>query len=166
MDPLGALFASYLEMVSDITINHYTDRLGIEAQAKVVQYHGVQIPYSFQLWRIQDRSVCRSYAHDMVAFSDCTLKAQKLFQEVCQHMQANLKQDWRFKKQKSMYCNAAVNFRPTMAQISAAPQRSDLEQAERKCNLAIAAAMGTSDSKLLRARRDACDAYKQLQTTQ
>lgn len=53
MDPVSYLFSAYLNLVQQ----QVSDIYGTELKTLVVQYEGEQVPYSFQLWRIQPQSV-------------------------------------------------------------------------------------------------------------
>lgn len=57
MDPVSYLFSAYLNLVQQQVADIY----GTEAKTLVVQYEGESVPFSFQLWQIQQPSVCRPY---------------------------------------------------------------------------------------------------------
>ena len=61
MDVFELVFASYLEAVSNTVYKNFSDVYGTEIQAQVVEYDGMNISYSYQLWRIQNNSVCGLY---------------------------------------------------------------------------------------------------------
>ena len=49
----------------------------------MVDRQGVRIPYSYQLWTIQPKSVCQSYGGNVEEFSRCTVVAESMFTEAC-----------------------------------------------------------------------------------
>ncbi len=79
MDPVSYLFSAYLNLVQQQVADIY----GTEAKTLVVQYEGESVPFSFQLWQIQQLSVCRPYEQDVRRFSQCTVKASALFHKLC-----------------------------------------------------------------------------------
>ena len=79
MDPVSYLFSAYLNLVQQQVADIY----GTEVKALVVQYEGEQVPFSYQLWQIKQNSVCRPYEQDVRRFSQCTVKAQALFDKLC-----------------------------------------------------------------------------------
>ncbi|GJC07671.1 hypothetical protein KAM385_47000 [Aeromonas hydrophila] len=57
MDPVSYLFSAYLNLVQQ----QVSDIYGTELKSLVVEYEGEQIPFAFQFWQLQPKSVCRSY---------------------------------------------------------------------------------------------------------
>lgn len=162
MDPIATLFALYLDIVANSVHQHMTDTLGTELQAEVIHYEGFDIPFQYQMWQVRERSVCASHSDNMTTFSQCTVKAKAMFNDLCTELNKHRSDHWRLVKFKNMYCNAAVSFTPTIASISSSPTLSDAEAARRQCNLATAAALGSNDQKLVAERRRACDEYENL----
>lgn len=74
MDPVSYLFSAYLNLVQQ----QVSDIYGTELKSLVVEYEGEQIPFAFQFWQLQPKSVCRSYEQDARRFSQCTVKAAAL----------------------------------------------------------------------------------------
>jgi hypothetical protein len=137
-----------------------TDIMGTELKAVEIEYKGEQIPFQYQIWKVRDQSVCSNVKHDVSKYSSCSIKASELFSELCTELSKKTARN--LPKTKNMYCNAAVSFKPTIAQISAAPKNTTLKLARTKCNLAISATMGDSDPVLAKERDVACNAYKKL----
>ena len=162
MDPLSAFFASYLELVSNTAKKSYSDVVGVQETSLVVSYNGISVPYKFQLWKIKDKSVCSTYSNNMAKYSKCTLMAKSLFTDTCNSMKKNRVINGKKKQIRNMYCNAAETFKPTVASISKANIRTPVEMARAKCNMAIANAMGSSDSYLKNQQNEVCDKYKKL----
>ena len=104
MDVFELVFASYLEAVSNTVYRNFSDVYGTEIQAQVVEYDGMNISYSYQLWRIQNNSVCGLYDGDLNSKSKCSISAKTMFGEMCTHLQNNRKPGWQYSKLKNMYC--------------------------------------------------------------
>lgn len=151
MDPVSYLFSAYLNLVQQ----QVSDIYGTELKTLVVQYEGEQVPYSFQLWRIQPQSVCRPYEQDVRRFSQCTVKASALFHRLCDDLNRQDDSSLQQPKFRAMYCQAAVSYRPMIAEIGEARQ-NPAQLAERACNQAILAAMDSEDDALLAQRDKAC----------
>ena len=155
MDPVSYLFSAYLNLVQQ----QVTDIYGTEVKALVVQYEGEQVPFSYQLWQIKQNSVCRPYEQDVRRFSQCTVKARELFGKLCDELSRQDDSSWQHPKYRTMYCSAAIGYRPMIAEIADA-QQSPGKLAERACNQAILAAMGSNDETLLAQRDKACAAVR------
>lgn len=155
MDPISYLFSAYLNLVQQ----QVTDIYGTELKTLVVPYEGEQVPFSFQLWQIKQQSVCRPYEQDVRRFSQCTVKAQALFGKLCDDLTRQDDSSWQLPKYRTMYCSAAVGYRPMIAEITDAKQ-NPMKLAERACNQAILAAMGSEDEALLAQRDKACAAVR------
>ncbi len=92
-------------------------------------------------------------------FSQCTVKAQALFGKLCDDLTRQDDSSWQLPKYRTMYCSAAIGYRPMIAEIADA-QQSPGKLAERACNQAILAAMGSDDETLLAQRDKACAAVR------
>jgi len=162
MDPISMLFAAYLDSIVNITHGHLQRSLGTELQAERIEYDGTVIDFQHQLWRVRHPTVCASQRANLQAFSECTVKAQALFNELCQSLTQRRNLDAYASRARTMYCNAAVAFRPTQASISAAGQTDALADARRRCNTATAAALGSRDARLIAEREKACSDFAEL----
>ena len=156
MDPISLLFAVYLDAVQNTVHTQVTDVLGTEVNALVIDYQGVKVPFQYQIWRVKDKSVCASYQSKLTRYSQCTVKAKKLFEALCTQLSQNPSTHWRHTKTKNMYCNAAVSYQETIARIGEAEELSETAKARAECNLAIAAALGSRDPAVLRERDRVC----------
>ncbi|MDR6996140.1 hypothetical protein J2Y65_002833 [Aeromonas salmonicida] len=150
MDPVSYLFSAYLNLVQQQVADIY----GTEVKTLVVEYEGEQVPFAFQFWQIQPKSVCRPYKQDVRRFSQCTVKASALFHKLCDDLTKQDDSSWQLPKFRTMYCSAAVSYRPMIAEIG------DAKLAERACNQAILAAMDSDDETLLAQRDKACAAVQ------
>jgi hypothetical protein len=162
MDPLSFILSTYIDTVSTVSTNHVSEIYGTEIQAVTVDYNGRKIPYAYQLWKIKPESVCATYKDQLSIYSDCTLDAKAMFNQVCDHLQKNPYQHWKYQKNKNMYCAAAISYSPVVAKVEKAAEPSTLELAKSECNLAITANMGDGSSKAQRAIEKACSEYKSL----
>jgi len=154
MDPVSYLFSAYLNLVQQ----QVSDIYGTELKSLVVEYEGEQIPFVFQFWQLQPKSVCRSYEQDARRFSQCTVKAAALFGKLCDEL-SRQDSNWQQPQYRAMYCAASVNYRPVIADIRESKQ-DPARQAERACNQAILAAMDSDDETLLAQREQACNAQR------
>ncbi len=154
MDPVSYLFSAYLNLVQQ----QVSDIYGAEPKSLVVEYEGEQIPFVFQFWQLQPKSVCRSYEQDARRFSQCTVKASALFGKLCDEL-SRQDSNWQQSQYRAMYCAASVNYRPMIADIRESKQ-DPARQAERACNQAILAAMDSDDETLLAQREQACSAQR------
>jgi hypothetical protein len=166
MDPIGLLLAAYLDSIANVTHRHLQDSMGTQLQAVSIEYEGSVIDFQHQLWRVRDDSVCGSLRNDLRQYSACTIKAKAMFAELCQALSEKKDNHWRITKSRNMYCNAANSFRPTEASIMLADEPGEFEQARQRCNIATAAALGSSDRKLIEERDEACEALKVLRSTE
>lgn len=155
MDPVSYLFSAYLNLVQQ----QVSDIYGAEPKSLVVEYEGEQISFVFQFWQLQPKSVCRPYEQDVRRFSQCTVKAAALFQTLCDDLTRQDDSSWQLPKFRTMYCSAAISYRPMIAEIGDAKQ-SPAKLAERACNQAILAAMDSDDETLLALRDKACAAVQ------
>jgi hypothetical protein len=116
------------------------------------------------LWDTQRDSVCADVRQDLQTYSGCTAAALEWFRAACRHLSDNPTNHWSQSKMKSMYCSAAVSFRPTIASIEWAPsQQPDALQAAREaCSLARVAVLGDNTAEQRRQKAEACDRYEML----
>ncbi len=163
MDALSAVFASYLDAVSTITAKHMTDVIGTEVEAVIIEHDGYQVPFKHQMWRINERSICDNYRQEMTQFAGCTVAAKDLFERTCHHLQVNPDEHWKHKKLKNMYCNAAVSFQPTIANLQWSKQEGvALADAQQACSLATLEAVNHSNAETGKRRDQACEDYARL----
>ncbi|UJS23712.1 hypothetical protein [Thiothrix winogradskyi] len=137
--------------------------MGTDLQSVDTTFNGQRITFQYQVWKIQKPSVCSHAQQNAMQFSECTQAAKQLFQSMCGELQQE-KQHVHPRNQQlqRMYCQAAVDFKPTVAQISRSePQGDDKLQTLRKnCNDLIFKAKISEDVKDEKARDQVCQAYK------
>tara|TARA_R110002050_G_scaffold57423_5_gene129171 strand:+ start:83875 stop:84378 length:504 start_codon:yes stop_codon:yes gene_type:complete len=164
MEPISIIFSSFLAgMTGDLT-NHITNVMGTEVQVQIVEYQNQQIDYQYQLWKVKDPSVCaRIKTNDLSHYSSCTLIAKTFFTDTCSYLQTHPQQNWKYTKLKNMYCLAAVNFKPTIAQISRPTEaESKLWDAKQKCSLLTLNARSTGSRAVAKQRDKACEEYQKI----
>lgn len=162
MDPVSYLFATYLNAVQTTTHNHFKEAIGTEVEAVVIEYEGTKIPFQYQMWRIREDSVCSQLQSRIGDYSQCSVKASRLFHELCAQLPMTDNTNWRYAKTRNMYCNAAVSYKPTIATISSESPESELVQAKKKCNVATIDAMGSNDPAAIGYRDRTCKKYNEL----
>ncbi|BES70019.1 hypothetical protein RE428_10370 [Marinobacter nanhaiticus D15-8W] len=162
MDPVSYLFSAYLNTVQTNVQEHFAERYGTQITPVEIQYEGVEVAFQHQLWRIRDKSVCGNVSHNLKVFSECTLKAKQLFGELCSELSKAPQKNWKHGKFRTMYCNASVSFRPTIARVSAGTEETELAKARQACNAATVAAMGSREPGILREKRELCWVYESL----
>lgn len=164
MDPVSVLFSVYLNSVINSTDPETTATMGTELQSLVIQYQGVDVPFDYQLWQIQDSSVCHRYRGDINAFSKCTVLAKDLFQSLCTELGKSDKEHWQFDKTKAMYCEAGDSYEPTVAKVtlSGDSDLDDVQLARQKCSAAVIKAMDSREPSVMAERKAACEAYEKL----
>lgn len=160
MDPVSLVFSAYLSTVQSTVSNHFNETRNLEVTPVVVEYEGMPVSHQHQLWRVRPESVCANYQQNISQFSECTVKASRLFNALCLGLKQSGADDLRQVQIQNMYCNAAMSFQPTVANIGSAKTLSGLEEARQACNAATVAAMGNSDPRLARERDKACEVYR------
>lgn len=160
MDPVSLVFSAYLNTVQSTVSNHFNESRNFQVTPVIIEYEGTPVSYQHQLWRIRPESVCANYQQNIGQFSQCTVKASRLFNALCSELRRAGSDDWRHVKVQNMYCNAALSFKPTVANLGSAKALSGLEEMRQACNAATVASMGNSDPRLARERDKACEVYR------
>ena len=156
MDPIALVLAAYMDSVQSTVNARVSDTLGTEVKALIIEYQGVPVPFQYQMWRVKDKSVCSRYQSDLTYYSHCTVTAKELFTTLCSQLSQTPSDHWRYIKTKNMYCNAAVSYEATIAWIGGADEETEDEKAKAACNLAIAAALGSRDPRVIAERDGVC----------
>ncbi len=162
MDPVTLVFSAYLNTVQTTVSNHFNETRNLDVTPVVIEYEGVTVSYQHQLWRVRPQSVCANHRQNIGRFSECTVKASRLFNGLCSELKQSGSDGWRKVNIQNMYCNAAVSFKPIVARVGSAQTLSGLEEARRACNGATVSAMGNSDPRIARERDRACESYREL----
>lgn len=106
----------------------------------VVNFQEKNIPFRHKAWMINPASVCANQNRNSLVYSDCTVSAKKLFEQICTALTNSHSRYWHHQKYKVMYCDAAVNYKPLVATISYG-NAPEMTQSEKQCNEAILKAM-------------------------
>jgi hypothetical protein len=165
VDPVSLVFSAYLNTVHSTVSNHFDETRNLQITPVVIEYEGAAVSYQHQLWRVRSESVCANQRQNVQQFSKCTVKASRLFGALCSELKEAGSGDLQKVKLQNMYCNAAVSFKPTVANLGSAQAMTHKEEARQACNAATVAAMGNSDPRLARERVKACDAYSEAKTS-
>lgn len=139
------------------------DIMGTELQFVNTNYNRQRITFQYQVWQINKPSICSNAKLDAMQFSNCTQAAQQLFQEMCtQFQQRKFNNHPRNQQLQRMYCQAAANFKPTIAQISRSPAADNdkLQVLRTQCNDLIFKARISESANDETARDKACRAYR------
>lgn len=159
MDLLILSVSSLLQLYTDSVHDHFSDIYGSDIKTKSVQYQGHRISYSYQLWKIRPKSVCANKKQDYTNYSSCTVSAKSLFNDICQHLERNPEKGWRYVKTKNMYCNASLNYKPVIAQVSFSSGQGN-QELEKACSTAILRYMQANNAKNKKIRDEACNKAK------
>lgn len=159
MDPLTTVVNAYLLTLSEHISASYSERTNLHVTPIVMQYKDTTIPYQHQIWRIKDKSVCFDFQDNASQYSQCTIKAKDLFKDMCSELSNNKSQHWNIQKHKTMYCNAALSYKPMVATITSGSD-SKLNAITKKCNELILKTMGTKDKTLIAERDKYCKLAK------
>ncbi|NOQ79747.1 MAG: hypothetical protein GQ546_10145 [Gammaproteobacteria bacterium] len=136
---------------------------GAELQFKNVKYSDYQVSFQYQYWRVKDKSVCANYKNNLLDYSKCTVEAKQFFTDTCTYLQSSQSSDKRKIQLKNMYCNAAMNFKPIIASISASNENeTELSKAKSKCNSMILQAMNSKSASDISKRDISCKKYKEM----
>lgn len=160
------LFSTFLTGMSNEIHTHVNDIMGVEIQAQIVEYDKQKIDYQYQIWKIKDQSVCaRVKANNLNNYSACTTSAKDFFEATCSYLQVNPQQHWKYTKLKNMYCVAAANFKPTIAQISTpTKEETDIWEAKQKCSLLTLETRNTTSNTKAKERDAACAIARKMTT--
>lgn len=140
------------------------DIMGTERQSVDTNINGQRITFQYQVWKINQPSVCSQAQQNVMQFSECTQAAKIFFQSMCEQLQQEKQNRHpRTAQLQRMYCQAAIDFKPTVAQISRSQTESndELKTLRKNCNDLIFKAKISEDIKDEKARDKACKTYKQ-----
>ncbi|MEO9943916.1 hypothetical protein [Paraglaciecola sp.] len=152
---LDMALATYLEIISNSLQDSMSQLQGTQVEARRVQHKGHQISYSYQLWKVQNKSVCSNHFNDLNEKSLCSQAAKEMFRDMCFHLQNNKKSGWRYTKTKNMYCNAASNYKPVIATVSFDEKTTEQKNKE-KCSIARLRLSQSPTAKNLKLKESAC----------
>lgn len=150
-----------LEKVSNVVQTELLEGFGVELENVSTEYNGQKISYQFQSWHIKPQSICSELKTINIAdYSSCTQAASQLFYNLCSTLKHQITSN-RLRQLHTMYCNASVEFKPTIAQISRSePQTGKLYTLKQACNSAIIQAMISMSDQDYAKRNTVCEIYE------
>ena len=164
MSASAIALSAYLVTLGESIQDDNQLRMALTKTSLVLNYQETHIPYSHRQWRVLDQSVCDVHDRNSTSYSDCTLKAKSLFNQICSALSNQVTNYWHHQKYKEMYCNAAVNFQPMVATISYGGS-TQITSEEKKCNQLILKALVNKDTQSIDEREQACKNVTQSVTT-
>ncbi|MDF1762896.1 MAG: hypothetical protein P1U57_05765 [Oleibacter sp.] len=165
MAGLTAAIASLMMLPGQHMGNEIIESAGYEVKSVVIDHNGIDVPFSYQLWKVIPKSVCSSYSQNISGFSKCTLAAKDLFTETCLHYDFGSLNNRNSYKLKNMFCNASVSYQPVLANVQWSSEPSEIDQARSDCNVAKAALLGRPhDPQAVKVEKEACSLYQSLKS--
>lgn len=156
----GAMaLTAYLTLLSGSIQDDNSQRMALTETDLLVHFQETNIPFSHQRWRVIDKSVCADRDRNSSEYSNCTIKAKSLFNQLCSALTNSSSNYWHHQKYKEMYCDAAVNFKPMVATISYGNSTQISEQ-EKQCNRAILKALVDNTAENIANRNRLCEGIK------
>jgi len=159
MEPINTLVNAYIGFVSQSIMGNYRQNTNLDLTPVSIQYKNTEINFQHQMWRIRDKSICDDLKQDSAIYSDCTIKAKSLFNEICNALTSKSNKRVRESQYQRMYCNAAIKYKPMVATISSSETVKN-KALEKLCNQLILKAMNTRDEKLKAERDRVCELAK------
>ena len=156
------LMSTWLSSITDSFANDVATAANTQIIARKVNYEGSVISFQHQFWRIRESSVCGPHAIMSQAFSECTVKARRMFSDMCEHLSSTQTNTPYHHNYQQMYCNAAVSFTPTIISISKGnpEELSEYQKLRIECNMLTASALGSQDEALIRQRDWVCSEFR------
>ena len=153
------LSTSIIGSLGNYIAQDLTDLMDTNLRGEYVVYHEQEIVYQHQLWKIQNQSVCSNFQKYSPEHTKCTVVASQYFSETCHTLsQQNSSQNY-LPQIRRMMCAASVNFKPTIAEVSAPKQKSASEKLEQECNRLILEASISDDDSIANKRDKVCAKY-------
>ncbi|EGV28693.1 hypothetical protein ThidrDRAFT_3587 [Thiorhodococcus drewsii AZ1] len=163
MDPITALLASYLTTAAQSISNEAFSHMDLNGTTtETAEIQDITVSFDHVAWKIQDRSVCKTYRNDVMKMSKCTHAAKDLFIQTCDRLTAKRLYHPDYPSLKRMYCTAARQYRPTQASVewaSPTPTNTDA-QILQECRLAKAALLTENTPENRYIKKQACDLLK------
>lgn len=159
MSVVAITLTAYVLSLNDNALNANIQRAALSETNVNISFQEHVIPFSHRNWKVINESVCSNHDRNTSVYSDCTVRAKSLFQQICTALTNDTSPYWFHQKYKAMYCDAAVNYAPLVATISygADTQMSSLEK---KCNQLILKAMVTGKKEDNEVKKSICEKVK------
>ena len=136
--------------------NNLVENMGLNPQTVVVQQDSYDVEFTYIRYKIDHRTVCNRYRSDILAYSECTHAAVKIFAEGCRMDSFGDKPEAQSKRLKLMFCNASASYKPVTARLSPSSGNSARTKASPECNAAILALLNGRTQAKIKARDEAC----------
>jgi hypothetical protein len=163
MDLLTAALGQYLNLTSNYFFNNFKEIKNLEAKTVSLDYEGYKLHYRYKNWKINDDSVCSRYqTRKYSVYSNCTVKAKKAFNEICEELIFKPTTNPFNSSFTTMYCNAADNYEPVIARASLSKPLSSLKSAQRDCSNRILEEKQYPSPISAKERISACEKYQLL----
>ncbi|AZG37015.1 hypothetical protein [Shewanella psychromarinicola] len=162
MDPLSQLFAVYIQAATNNIADHYLDSMNTTVTTKSLIYHGTEIRFQHQLWKIRLKSVCADFEQYSFKLSKCTQQAKAMFTELCTQLSSKDNLNQKGRKQSNMYCNASLSYKPMIAYINEPEHKTAQELKQKECNLMILKAMQNSSEEVIKQKEKACSGTNKI----
>jgi hypothetical protein len=164
-NPFQVVVEQSIRGISEPLQQNILETMGTELQSVATDYNGQHVTFQYQVWQIRQPSVCSQVKDDVGKFSACTLAAKALFQEMCDELNRTQSAYHRKGQLQRMYCKAANEFKPTVAQISHSQPANTggdgkIQGLRQSCNDLTFTAMISEKDADIKARDKACAAYK------
>lgn len=155
---------TYISLVNSFTesiTRDYQEKVNTSLETKQVEYNGQVVTYQYQLWRLRPHSVCAHLKHELIAYSQCGISAKQLFQDTCTYLNDNPNRHWRHAKLKNLYCAAAVDYSPVIAEARISKSKEDTQLKQRQqCSVLRMEALRTRDPRTVQLRDQVCGGEK------
>lgn len=161
-DPMSYVVGQSMQAVAKPIEQELKESFGTEVKTVKTDFNGQQITFQYQVWQVRRPSVCANLKYDIALYSTCTQAARGLFQNMCSELKQLQNPPLRMQQFQNMYCKAAREFKPTVAQISHSKAAGDsrLKGLRKTCNDRTFTAMISEKDADIKARDKACAAYK------
>jgi hypothetical protein len=136
--------------------NNLVENMGLNPQTVVVQQDSYDVEFTYIRYKIDHRTVCNRYRSDILAYSECTHAATKIFAEGCRMDSFGDKPEAQSNRLKLMFCNASASYKPVTARLSSSSGSSARTKASPECNAAILAVMSKSSAANIDKRERLC----------
>tara|TARA_R110000868_G_scaffold34671_1_gene125006 strand:- start:1547 stop:1978 length:432 start_codon:yes stop_codon:yes gene_type:complete len=116
-DDVVDVFTDLNQRKADYFTNAWKDAKGTELKAVRFKFEDRYISFQYQHWKVRHKSICSDIKNDILEFSKCSQAASRMFNWLCVEY-GNDTNNVRMQQGKRMYCNAAIDYKPVVAEIS------------------------------------------------
>jgi len=158
---LGEAIMGITKPLSDGLKQDIFTAMDAELRQEIYQYQGIDVRFTHQRWKVNQKSVCSNHQLDSRKVSLCTKAALSLFKRGCSQFQTKRYRTSVDESEMRMYCQAASSYRPMIIQASSIrSESSDMPKSKRSklCNQLIAESIGEASSDLISRRNKECGA--------